>query len=281
MEYHRYDLNLSEIRMELKRLSILNSEYGHRENLDKTLEELDTMGEILCKQLKIDYKETTEKMIPIIASSTGNSYHVFLSLQLNFLDPFKIPNFLEYHYHTFKGNYYAQDNKGLVGVLEFVVYDKVRIRSVSEDHIRREKLMGWIYEKRQTIKNYPINFNRKTIHISSTYQDRLFVTLEDFFIPDERVALKVLINGNPIEGKVTFNGPSNRLLDLFRRFYDEGLIPTTKSNLQDWVCHFFQFVDNGKTKSIAPRTAHNVISSDSHKCIKPIPFNFKYLGIIS
>ncbi len=280
MQFHKYDLNLSEIRDQLVRYIVDNAETKDLNKLENALVELDLMGGMFCEQLGINYFETAGKFVPIIVDSTSNSYHVFLSIHLNYLDVYKINNFLEYHFGTFKQNYYAKDNKEFVGLLEFTVYDKVKLRSLNETNLRRENLMRWINEKRKVIKNYPIHFNSRTINISSHYRERLFTTLEEYFHQSDHAALKVLINGDPIEGRVTFRDQASRLLDLFLRFYDEQLIPNTKKNLQDWVCHFFQYEVNGEPKKITQKLAHKIISTNSQPCKKPIPFNFKYLAKI-
>lgn len=83
----------------------------------------------------------------------------------------------------------------------------------------------------------------KLIQIAPSVIPELFEGLKDYFSPEEHPKLEALLNGQPIEGQIEFDGNKNKLPELFKRllYQDEELIlgKPDKNEIAFWLSTFF------------------------------------------
>ena len=268
IEYHLYDLNLTQIQKELLRLS--KEDRITKSTYDSLIQNFNIQLENFCKEYSINFPEYARLGVPILVRGKENVYQSFLFLTLIYIDVFKINSFLNYQYETFTANYYATDKSALIGLIEFITYEQVKKINPSDALQRLEKIMNWVDHERLKTSVSPVKFNNKQIRVNEQYVDKITEILNPYFSDHDRPLLTILLNGEPIEGNIVFNGEAKKLLDAFLRIHDNKVIINSKRNLQDWICRYFKYFHNNDLNVIASNYAHKIISTKKQPCSDPI-----------
>ena len=268
IEYHLYDLNLTQIQKELLRLS--KEDRITKSTYDSLIQNFNIQLENFCKEYSINFPEYARLGVPILVRGKENVYQSFLFLTLIYIDVFKINSFLNYQYETFTANYYATDKSALIGLIEFITYEQVKNINPSDALQRLEKIMNWVDHERLKTSVSPVKFNNKQIRVNEQYVDKITEILNPYFSDHDRPILTILLNGEPIEGNIVFNEEAKKLLDAFLRIHDNKVIINSKRNLQDWICRYFKYFHNNELNVIASNYAHKIISTKKQPCSDPI-----------
>ena len=127
----------------------------------------------------------------------------------------------------------------------------------------------------------PYNFTDEIkITIDKNIISDMHSNLLHLFDKQEHSKLLELLQGNSIDGKITFLKSSNMLADAFRRLKTHEKIHETKEKIAYWLVAYFQYIKNKKTEPFEIDYIKKCIeiNSDS-RCKKPIPYfreHFKF-----
>lgn len=107
---------------------------------------------------------------------------------------------------------------------------------------------------------------------SIALQNEILNVLLDFFMPEDRDALKEVITNrvNPSR-KLLFNGNGNQLADAFKQLIESNLITgCSKRQLEKWITEIFQYKYKNNVRPFTARYLNGIISSESRQCQSPI-----------
>lgn len=154
-------------------------------------------------------------------------------------------NDLDEGYDTFQGVFVTL-SRAL-----FYLFEEVHYRHGGIDDVFMQVLQQTFSEYADIIEQTAPNREHSpasTAHQSSIKlnltQERLaelLGCLEVFFDPSDRLALKKLLEGHPIDHKLVFNGNQNRFVEVFRRLSYNGFLHESWTNIRDWLCGHFSY----------------------------------------
>jgi hypothetical protein len=269
ISYHVYDLNVNEIYKKLDSL-VENGNEMEKKEIEKLKSRLIDQAKNYCENHSIDFNKYFKNNAPLIIRPQDNTYHYFLSLSLICFDIHRIHSYLNYHYETINGNYYAKDKRGFIGLIEFIVYNQVVPYSPFNGDLRAEKIMQWVDKRRSDDKINVTIFDNKLIVINEVQLDVIYEALRKNFSESDQSKLFNLLKGEPIEGKIIFMGEGNKLLDAFKKMQEIQIIFNSKRNVEMWFAKYFQYSSKGKVTDFTEQYAHDIISSNKQPCKHPI-----------
>lgn len=215
-----------------------------------------------------------------ILPSNFNQYNNYLAYKLLTIDQYKIEPFLSYQSVIFLGNNYAvKDN--FVGLIEFLVYDFVQKRVLSNEQVRLEKIVTWLERNRVFLitKAYnefdiedvaeeqfePNPLSRK-IKMDPQFAGILSEKLKCFFEGHEK-ALYNLIVKNELSSQLPFNGQANQITELFKRLrYNSQITVSTNKILADWLVDSFCTIDEkGKVSKLVFSSVEGVLKNSDRE----------------
>ncbi|MEJ7692292.1 hypothetical protein [Daejeonella sp.] len=119
-------------------------------------------------------------------------------------------------------------------------------------------------EESKTVNSIPL--------FSIALQNEILNVLLDFFMPEDRDALKEVITNrvNPSR-KLLFNGNGNQLADAFKQLIESNLITgCSKRQLEKWITEIFQYQYKNNVRPFTARYLNGIISYESRQCQSPI-----------
>jgi hypothetical protein len=215
-----------------------------------------------------------------ILPSNFNQYNNYLAYKLLTIDQYKIEPFLSYQSVIFLGNNYAvKDN--FVGLLEFLVYDFVQKRVLSNEQVRLEKIVTWLERNRVFLLTKAYNeFNiedvveeqfepnppSRKIKMDPQFAGILSEKLICFFEGHEK-ALYNLIVKNELPSQLPFNGQANQITELFKRLrYNSQITVSTNKILADWLVDSFCTIDEkGKVSKLVFSSVEGVLKNSDRE----------------
>lgn len=84
--------------------------------------------------------------------------------------------------------------------------------------------------------------------------------LEVFFDPADRSDLKALIQGDPVDHKLVFNGNQNRLVEVFRRLSYNGFLYESWTSIRDWLCCHFAYRSKTGISDLSMNSVWDILS---------------------
>lgn len=261
---HMYDLNAMNIVMPSDK--ILKTKKGKRFS-SGLVQNIRTY----CHFEKIDFDFYLNNKYPIIIPSTHNFHFIFLEYTLCHYDHIRIPRFLNYQYEHFKGNYYAENKEQFIGLIESVVYPWIKKHHPGKSENVLKGIMTWIdmVKPVDVLKAYPNDFF-VTIK-DKQHKEKVLNIFLNYFNSKDLKRLNELLSGKPILGKLIFLGASNQLYDAFKRLVGNQIVNSKAKSTERWLEHFFLYQTEGtKPKPISAGAAHQIISSNTLLCKKPI-----------
>ncbi|NTW88164.1 MAG: hypothetical protein HGB26_03375 [Desulfobulbaceae bacterium] len=88
----------------------------------------------------------------------------------------------------------------------------------------------------------------------------LLGSLEVFFDHSDRPALKKLLQGNPVDHKLVFNGNQNRLVEVFRRLSYNVFLHESWTTLRDWLCRHFSYRGKADVADLSMNSVWDILS---------------------
>ena len=88
----------------------------------------------------------------------------------------------------------------------------------------------------------------------------LLGSLEVFFDPPDRPALKALLQGHPVDHKLVFNGNQNRLVEVFRRLSYNSFLHESWTFLRDWLCGNFSYRSKTGKAALSQNSVWDILS---------------------
>lgn len=249
---HVYDVDAFEI------IDSLMDKY--KSNIDQVPEHLRDLDfikleeEFLIKFLNEEGIDTLEhqKHRNFIIPSYYNLYNTYLGYKLLTIDLYKIEPLLSYQSVLFLGNYYAtKDN--FLGLIEFLVYDFVKVRLLPFEQIRLEKMVNWLERNRLFLLNKAYNEDSttdnlreeniqptapkfKTVEMEINFANTLQEKLKAYFATEEHPSIFTLFFKGELTVPLCFNGQANQLAELFKRLrYNSKINVATLESLANWI----------------------------------------------
>jgi hypothetical protein len=236
---HVYDVDAFETLDKLKEKYLKHIDFIHEQLRD--LEFIKLEEELLIKQFKEDDFDLTEhqKHRNFIIPSNYNLYCTYLGYKLLTIDLYKIEPLLSYQSVLFLGNYYAtKDN--FLGLIEFLVYDFVKVRLLPFEQIRLEKMVNWLERNRSFILQQ--SFTSKIVAMEPDFANILYQKLQPFFANEQHSSLHELIfKGNKSTAHLCFAGNQIELVDLFKRLrHNQKIVVNSNKTLCNWIFNNFE-----------------------------------------
>lgn len=215
-----------------------------------------------------------------ILPSNFNQYNNYLAYKLLTIDQYKIEPFLSYQSVIFLGNNYAvKDN--FVGLIEFLVYDFVQKRVLSNEQVRLEKIVTWLERNRVFLitkaynefdiedvaeEQFEPNPPSRKIKMDPQFAGILSEKLKCFFEGHEK-ALYNLIVKNELSSQLPFNGQANQITELFKRLrYNSQITVSTNKILADWLVDSFCTIDEkGKVSKLVFSSVEGVLKNSDRE----------------
>jgi hypothetical protein len=208
---------------------------------------------------------------------THPAYFTYMGLFLTMSDPLLILPKLEYHLSQFlKYDKQGRNTESFLSQLEFTVCTGIRTAKFPEDyHIKHEKILNWIYQRRDTeLSRNELNikldalissinrFNptqkiskeilnktpkqkitkREEVVVASQMIKHLTKDLSGYINQDTQEVFSNLLKGEADESLViNFDGQANQLIDVFRIYHEAGFIKADKRTIANWIVRHFMY----------------------------------------
>ena len=187
---------------------------------------------------------------------------------------------MSYQSVIFLGNNYAvKDN--FVGLIEFLVYDFVQKRVLSNEQVRLEKIVTWLERNRVFLitkaynefdiedvaeEQFEPNPPSRKIKMDPQFAGILSEKLKCFFEGHEK-ALYNLIVKNELSSQLPFNGQANQITELFKRLrYNSQITVSTNKILADWLVDSFCTIDEkGKVSKLVFSSVEGVLKNSDRE----------------
>ena len=98
------------------------------------------------------------------------------------------------------------------------------------------------------------------IHLNQDQFDEFYGELCKFFDADEHEELKRLLQGEPIDRKITFENNQNRLVEVFRRLKYNGFLFETSTEIRNWLCSNFFYRSRAGDRNLNPHSVWDILS---------------------
>ncbi|MBL6956669.1 MAG: hypothetical protein ISR54_07645 [Chlorobium phaeobacteroides] len=98
------------------------------------------------------------------------------------------------------------------------------------------------------------------IHLDQDQFDELYGEFCKFFDAGEHEDLKRLLQGEPVEGKITFQSNQNRLVEVFRRLKYNGFLFETSTGIRDWLCNNFLYLSKTGGRNLNQHSVWDILS---------------------
>lgn len=147
----------------------------------------------------------------------------------------------------------------------------------------REEVLSELIEEMETAVTIDDSTNEEILpeeirSVSSTplfstaFQTEILNVLLDYFMPDDRDALRELvISRETPPRKLTFLGNGNQLADAFKQLVESNLITgCSKRQLERWMTETFQYQYKNSLRPFTARYLNGIISTEGRSCQSPI-----------
>jgi hypothetical protein len=126
-----------------------------------------------------------------------------------------------------------------------------------------------------TLKTPKLRLKNGIQFSSSEIVSKVFETLKPFF-KDNLKDLQAVLHGEEIEHSILFRSRQNQLSEFFKRVQYNDYIISSKSDLSDWICKNFSFIDSKENvvKPFNRTTVWGVISKN-----RSIPSKTSKIGV--
>ena len=255
---HVYDIDAFEI------LDQLRKNYECKKESIKPdydyLASIDDQEDHFMKVMKSEDRDLTkhQEHRNYIVSSSLNFYNYFLSQKLLIIDIHKIGALLSFQAKQFLGNPTAKRDN-FIGLIEFKVYESVKVGNIFSEDIRLEKIMNWV-DKNRRISS--VDFTEANLTLDEddvlrkvpkfqevTFDEAIGITLVSklklYFSEEEHELLFALIVKGEYNKPLCFKGQTNQLAELFKRIkYNSYLNVKSYSVLKKWLVNSFIIIND-------------------------------------
>lgn len=131
------------------------------------------------------------------------------------------------------------------------LFEELHYRHGSIDPAFMQSLRQTFPEYTEVIDQPEVNRKQESLSTDHQFTIKLNLTpecladllgcLEVFFDPSDRLALKSLLQGHPVDHKLVFNGNQNRLVEVFRRLSYNGFLHNSWTSIRNWLCGHFAY----------------------------------------
>jgi hypothetical protein len=254
---HVYDIDAFEI------LDQLRKNYECKKESIKPdydyLASIDDQEDHFMKVMKSEDRDLTmhQEHRNYIVSSSLNFYNYFLSQKLLIIDIHKIGALLSFQAKKFLGNPTAKRDN-FIGLIEFKVYESVKVGNIFSEDIRLEKIMNWV-DKNRRISS--VDFTEENLTLDEddvlrkvptfrevAYEEDFSITLvnalKPFFAEEEHELLLRLIIDGVYEKSIVFKAKQNQIVELFKRLKKASkLVVSNNKVLAEWITKCFLMLD--------------------------------------
>ena len=257
---HVYDIDAFEI------LDQLRKNYECKKESIKPdydyLASIDDQEDHFMKVMKSEDRDLTmhQEHRNYIVSSSLNFYNYFLSQKLLIIDIHKIGALLSFQAKQFLGNPTAKRDN-FIGLIEFKVYESVKVGNIFSEDIRLEKIMNWV-DKNRRISS--VDFTEENLTLDEddvlrkvptfrevAYEEDFSITLvnalKPFFAEEEHELLLRLIIDGVYEKSIVFKAKQNQIVELFKRLKKASkLVVSNNKVLAEWITKCFLMLDKNE-----------------------------------
>ncbi len=238
---HEYDVDAFNVIDSFKQ-HLLNQNFI-QEHIDSKKEMVELMEEMMVDRLKGNHPEIIEaqKKRHYIIPSLHNEYNDYLALKLLIIDPFKIPALLSYQSKAFLGNYYAQ-KVNFIGLIEFLVYQRVKSYKVVDIDLRRERIMKWVEDNRyfDFEDNTELRAKNGFLVTEAKLSQILYENLK-LIVPEKRNEdLYFVLSENKLpQTPIPIAANKTQIAELFKRIKYNGACNLSNTDLANFIIKTF------------------------------------------
>jgi hypothetical protein len=186
----------------------------------------------------------------IIVYSSDCYYPHALALTLMTLPKHRIHSLLDYQFRNFEGNHYAEKDN-FVGLLEFHIAYFLERNSPFDASDLLDRIMEWVRNIRDKSVENP---TKHVVLISEAFAEDLSIQLVPFFPHDAEKEILDTLLGKTLGKGLRFDGPINRLVELFKRIRLYEKMTAPNDQLAGWIAENFQYFDDKKKDYFTPNT---------------------------
>ncbi|MFZ7114900.1 MAG: hypothetical protein ACO1G9_05950 [Bacteroidota bacterium] len=267
VECHVYDLDAIKIFSAISKFkSNPNLSSSENENIDRFEKGFIRHLNFFSNDQNLDWQAHRRSNHPLIIPSTHNFYNIFLARTLVMYDPYKIKQFLNYQLKNFEGNYYAPEQKDFISLIEYNVYRSI-LNFAIDSSLALAQISHWIDEQRPFVV---FRDPSTIVKLNSQHLTEIVNLLSSHFSKEDLININELFSGEPISGKITFNGDAIQLLDVFKKLKKSKILNYSYIQIENWVCNFFQYNSSGKILPITKSYAHEILAKNMKPCKNPL-----------